>query len=237
MGSNFPFLDIVLFALLAGFLILRLRSVLGNKNGEEDDQDPFAHHRDQDMADNGNVIRMPSRADTAEPNGDFSIDEPTPLESGLTQISIADPTFTPDGFVGGAQAAFEMIVKAYSDEDEASLRPLLSDEVFSNFTQAIRDRQEAGEDLDTELISQPKVKLMEASMEDRVAFVTVEITSEQVNVIKNTDGEVIEGDPNQINKIVDLWTFSRDTTSRDPNWLLVATESPDEDDDGETEEA
>lgn len=235
MGSNFPFLDIVLFALLAGFLVLRLRSVLGSKNGEEDKQDPFAHRRDLEQDDDSNVVRMPSRQDTAEATGDFSIDEPTPLESGLTQISIADSNFTPDGFVSGAQAAFEMVVKAYADEDEATLRPLLSDEVFANFTKAIRERQEAGENLETELISQPKVRLMEASMDNRVAYVTVEITSEQVNVIKDKDGEVIEGDPNQINTIVDLWTFSRDTSSRDPNWALIATESPDEGD--ETEEA
>lgn len=225
MDGGFAFFDIVFFAMVAAFLILRLRSVLGRRTGNENPDrwttrvPPAASRGDAD-----NVARLPDRStqtgETAEP---AAAPVGSPLEASLTQIKVADPNFEPRGFIDGARAAFEMIVSSYAQGDTATLRPLLSDEVYDNFAAAIRSRQQAKHTLETTLVGIRSAEIIEARMDGRTAFVTVKFVSEQINVTRDAGGQVVEGDPQAIANVTDLWMFSRNTRSRDPNWLLVAT--------------
>src|SRR5262249_41989115 len=142
-----------------------------------------------------NVTRLPDRA--AKPMSDAPIAEAgSPLDAGLTQIKLADRNFEPRGFVTGARGAFEMIVSALAQADTARLRPLLSNEVYDQFTSVIRARQEAKHTLETTLIGVRNVELLEARLDARNAVVTVKITSDQVNITRDANGAVVEGDPN-----------------------------------------
>ncbi len=232
MGDGFQFLDIVLFAMVAAFLVLRLRSVLGKKTGhQEPRQDPISR-RQQDAQKDGNVVELPNRYkdgpdDMAEPMDDpvANLDPNDPLASGITQIRIADSSFHPVEFANGARAAFEMIVQAFAEGDTKTLENLLAEDVFENFNEAIVARREANEKLETTIIGISSADVVEAAMDGRNAMVTVKFVSEQVNVTHDAEGRVVDGDPNQVTEITDIWTFSRDTKSSDPNWKLVETSS------------
>ena len=139
---------------------------------------------------------------------------------------LADPGFDLSGFLEGAKAAFAMIVEAFARGDKAALRPLLSDEVFTSFAAAIDEREQLGRTITTELVSIGGAELVGAAMRGTTARLTVRFKSEQINVTRDRDGEVIDGDPHAILEAVDIWTFERDTRSRDPNWLLVETRTP-----------
>ena len=231
--EGFAFLDIIFFAMVAGFLILRLRSVLGRRTGNE--KPPFSSRppvppREGAEPVPDNVTRFPKPAPelegTAKPASPVAAEATgSPLEAGLAQIRIADPSFDPRGFTQGARAAFEMTVGAFAAGDTGALRPLLSDEVYENFAAAIRDRQAAKHTLETTLVGINNAQIVEARLDGRTAFVTVKFVTEQVNVTKNAAGEVIDGDSNQVTTVTDVWTFARNTKSRDPNWVLVATGS------------
>lgn len=221
MGGGFQFIDIILFALVAGFLILRLRSVLGRRDGHQGPaQDPFRPPAAKEPAE-AEVVRLPERGEPAA--GAVADHPPGSLQAGLTQIKIADPSFKDDEFLSGAGMAFEMILTAYVAGDSAALKPLLSPEVFANFSRSIEERAAAGEVLETTLVGVRKATIEEAYMAGRMAHVTVRFVSEQVTVTRNAAGEIVEGDPDRVTTVTDLWTFARDTRSPDPNWTLVAT--------------
>lgn len=237
MGDGgFQFIDIILFAMIAAFLALRLRSVLGRRDGHEGGyRDPFKPAPDKPKPVNGeaddNVVRLPERGVDAEAAEAEKIkaaahgDET--LAAGLTQVRVADPSFDPDGFASGARAAFEMILDAFATGDTGVLKSMLSPDVFANFQHAIRSRQEAGETLKYTLVGIRKADIVEAYMDGRNASVTVKFVSEQINATLNREGAVISGDLNKVVDVTDFWTFQRDTRSRDPNWTLVATRSSD----------
>jgi predicted lipid-binding transport protein (Tim44 family) len=207
------YFDIILFAMVAAFLVLRLRSVLGRRTGTEQRRDPFARPAGPD-----NVVTLPERNKAGESN-------PSSVAAGIAQIRAADPSFDPDGFLRGARDAFAMIVGAFSSGDTATLRPLLSDDVYERFADAIRARQQAKETLETNLLSIKSTDLTQAELQGRTAMVTVRFVSDQANVTRGPDGKVIDGDPDRVIEKTDFWTFSRNTRSNDPNWQLVATQS------------
>ena len=228
MNEGFQFLDIILFAMVAAFLVLRLRSVLGRRSGNEDNQRDTSSRRQRESDNEGNVIELADRTDPADDGEDLASDAESddPLIAGIAQIRLADPKFDADEFQGGAGAAFEMIVHAFATADSGTLRSLLSEEVAENFQNAIKERLEAGETLETTVISIKSAEVIEAEMRGRHAAVTMKFVSEQVNVTRDTEGRVIEGDPNQVTDITDIWTFARNTRARDPNWKLIETRSP-----------
>ncbi len=240
-GSGFQLLDIILLAVVAGFLILRLRSVLGRRTGHEERADPMAAFRNRqtrdrsgERADDDGSARFPGPAD--ETDGDERdaaslgrADLPpdaTPLAKGLAAIRAADRSFEPQGFASGARMAFEIILQSYAKADLKSLRPLLANEVFEEFAGAIRAREEAGETLTTTLVGITSAEVVEAELQGKTAFVTVKFVSEQINTLIDGGGQLLEGGEKHVQTIVDLWTFARNTRSRDPNWTLVATDTP-----------
>ncbi len=123
--------------------------------------------------------------------------------------------------------AFEMILGAYASGDREALEPLLSDEVYGNFVKSINDRKESEETLEYTMIGIKNAEIVEAYMEDSMAYVTVKFVSDQINATRDGNGDVISGNPDMIVKVTDFWTFSRDPNSRNPNWTLVATRSLD----------
>ena len=221
---DFPFLDIVFFAMLAIFLGLRLRSVLGRRTGlEKRRPDPFKPAEAEPVKAPDNVLRLPER-DRKVLEGLGEAD--TPLARGLRSIKQADPRFDEVAFIGGGRAAFDMIVTAFARGDVAALRPLLADQVFDNFKRAIDERISRGETLETTLVAIASAELVDAELDGSVAKLTVRFVSEQVNVTKAAYGKVVDGDPNRVVTITDIWIFARDTRSSDPNWMLVETRSP-----------
>lgn len=234
MGDGFQFIDILFFAMVAAFLALRLRSVLGRRDGHEGGhRDPFKPLPEKPKRANGeaddNVVRLPDRNAEAEAAEQEKIkvaahgDET--LAAGLTQIRVADPAFDPESFASGAKVAFEMILDAFAAGDTGTLKSMLSPDVFADFQQAIRSRQEAGETLKYTLVGVRKAEIVEAYMNGSNADVTIKFVSEQINATLDKEGKVVGGDLNQVVDVTDFWTFRRDTRSRDPNWALVATRS------------
>lgn len=226
-------LDIILLAMFAVFLVVRLYKVLGRRTGNEQPRDPFAGLAN-DEGRRDKVIPLPDRGRPAraEEQGRESTAAPAadagsnPVQAGLARIRAADPDFDQTEFLVGARTAFEMIVNAYAAGDAGTLRPLLNDEVFENFSSAVKARQQAKETLQTTLVGISSAEILEADLSGRNALITVKIVSEQINVTRNADGQVVDGDPSTVATVTDIWTFSRNTRARDPNWTLVATRSP-----------
>ncbi len=225
MTDGSQFIDIILFAMVALFLGLRLRSVLGRRTGNERPPSEVGHpSRPAVVPDN--VVDL-----TKKRRGDGTIAAnaiETPLTGGLLQIHQADPNFTPEAFLQGANAAFEMIVSAYARGDQAALRPLLSDEVFENFNRAIEARKQAGEICQSELLRIVSADFEDSRLDGQKATITIRFVSQQLIVVKDAEGKVVEGDPSHPVQIIDLWSFARDTHAANPNWLLVATRSLEE---------
>lgn len=233
MGQSIQFIDIIFLGLVAGFLILRLRSVLGRRNGSETPpRDPYGLNRQQQDGESttpaqagtgGNVVDLSSRRPVAPqapviPEG--------PAAEGLTRITMADPSFDPDSFLGGARRAFEMILTAFAAGDRATLRPLLGDAVYRNFEAAITDRESRGEQLTTEIDAMRGLSFVAASLTGDVASVTVRFETDQISVLRDRDGAVIDGSQTETVRLTDDWTFSRTLSSGDPNWALVTTATP-----------
>jgi predicted lipid-binding transport protein (Tim44 family) len=148
------------------------------------------------------------------------------LDAAITQIKLADRSFDEEVFVSGARVAFEMVVDSFASGDTDTLQSLLSDEVYENFAAAIRDRVSKDQTHETTMVGFDVTEIIEVEMEGRNALVTVKYVSDQVNVTRDAEGEIVEGDPAAVTRITDIWTFARDVSSSNPNWVLIATRSP-----------
>lgn len=236
MGSSFQFIDIILFAMIAVFLILRLRNVLGRRDGHEGGhRDPFGSNVSVEEVSDGQdkkIIQLPDGSDENNFSGNkgdtsSSADGNTALAAGVAEIQRLDNTFNTEDFLVGARVAFEMVLEGYSNHDRKILENLLSAEVLVNFLRAIDEREKAGHVLEDTLVGIEKSEIVEAYIEDERAQVTVKFVSEQINVVRDSEGQIASGNPNEVINVVDLWTFARDIHSTDPNWALVATHSLD----------
>ena len=224
--ESFQYFDIILFALIAAFLVLRLRSVLGRRTGNERRRELFAR-RAAPVADKPGADRVTS-LDGAERPPTLTAIAGKPADAvaeGLDRIRRADPGFDPQQFLAGARVAFEMIVTAFAKADKVGLRPLLSDEVYRPFAQTIDERLAAKEAVETRDLKLDDAEIVEAEIAGRTARVTVKLVSHQLTVTRAMDGSIVDGDPDRPVEKTDYWTFARDTRSADPNWLLVATGS------------
>jgi predicted lipid-binding transport protein (Tim44 family) len=227
----------IIFLALAVFIFLRLRSVLGQRTGRErPPYDPYsARDAVRPSSTNDNVVALPGRGGEA-PQKSTGPAEPTErwkgvaeegsvVATGLDAIAREDKSFDAKPFVAGARAAYEMIVTAYAEGDRRALKNLLSRDVYEGFEQAIRDRESRGEKAETRFVSIDKSDITGAEMRGRTAQVTMRFVSQLVSVTRDRNGNVIEGSPEKVTEVTDVWTFARDVTSRDPNWKLVATEA------------
>jgi len=227
----------IIFLALAVFIFLRLRSVLGQRTGSErPPYDRAAPNVVQRTQDNNNVVPMPGAvidqaplaptADVAPADRWKDVAEPgTPLAAGLDAIAAHDPSFDPRHFISGARGAYEMIVLAFANGDRRALKDLLSSEVYESFEAVIKDREKHEQKTETRFVSIDKAELVSAEARDRAAQLTVRFVSQMISVTRDKTGAIVDGNPDKVADITDVWTFARDTSSRDPNWKLVGTGS------------
>jgi len=231
-------LEILFFAIVAAFLGWRLYSVLGRRTGHEKPFDPFRSKEPEAPATlperDGNIRRLPEpaarpeRVDRDRRKLEAAIASIAgDVRRGLDDIRNADPKFDPVDFVGGARVAFEMIVASFAQGDTKALRPLLNDQVYGNFAGAIEERNRNRQKLETTLVGILSADIAAAELaRGDEARVTVRFVSQQINVTKDQENRIVEGDPSEVANITDIWTFARQVKARDPNWQLIATESP-----------
>lgn len=230
MGSN-EF--ITLFFLVAAVLIfLQLRSVLGRRTGNE--RPPFDPYSPRDAAkapvvEEGKVVTLPKRGALDDDSQFAAVDAYAPtgtaLNQGLREIVKLDSGFNPKEFLNGARMAYEMIVTAFSEGDRKMLKTLLSKDVLEGFEQAISARESRGETVKSTFVGIEKADITQAGVRENEEHVTVRISCQLIQATYGKDGTLIDGDAESVSEVNDIWTFSRDVRSRDPNWKLIATEA------------
>ena len=223
------YIDIILFALLAAFVVIRLGRALGRRPDDSRSHSGFFGGRSRRE---DNVVALPNRSQppsdvrvlAANDSGEPS-DEEALAAAGVAEVRLQDPEFDPRQFLAGARAAYEMVVGAFAAGDRDILRRLLTRDVLDNFSRAIDERERRGETLETTVVGVDSAEVVEARMAGRLAEVTVKFVSHLVNVIKDSTGKIISGDAD-VKEVTDVWTFVRDVRSGDPNWALAETRSP-----------
>lgn len=222
---------------LAIVILFRLRSVLGTRTGNE--RSPLERRAPAKApAKNGDETVVQLRPRPVEPAVDADADRQArrlaseieqfargdeKLAAGLAAIAEADPNFGPKSFLEGAKAAYEMIVTAFAQGDRKTLRNLLEKDVYDGFERAIGEREAAGHKVDFTFVGLPRIEISDAELDRRNALVTIRFFAEVVSATRDRDGQLIEGNADQVTNIADEWTFARSPKSRDPNWKLVAT--------------
>ena len=219
MGASVQFIDIIIFAVIAVLLVLRLRSVLGQKTGYEQPTGE-RHVKQFDVTENDNEPILP-HADQVE-------DEPV-MAQGLDALRQIDGNFNEKEFIVGASAAFEMILSAYAEGDLTQLKRLLGYDLLQSFTLSIQARAKANESLNITVDKIREASVLNISVIDQTASITVHFHSIQKRIAKDENGETIEPDDSGMNEFTDIWTFERDLTLSNPNWYLTETESTDDD--------
>lgn len=237
-----PFdMSTIIFALLAIFVVWKLRSVLGSRTGnEKPPYDPFQRSgrgevRPGPMPGDGKVIPLPGAAHppvtidappaaTTKPDRWSSYAEPdSKTWEGLDAIAAAEPGFDPEHFLAGAKTAYEMIVVAFAAGDRATLRSLLANEVLDSFESAITQREKNGEKVETTVVSIDKAAIDDAQLRGSTAQISVRFSAKLITATRDRTGNIIEGSADSVVDMVDVWTFAHEVRRRDPNWKLVAT--------------
>ncbi|WP_113911678.1 Tim44/TimA family putative adaptor protein [Roseovarius dicentrarchi] len=215
---NSPVLQLLVLAGIAVFLILRLRSVLGTRDGHEPTrevqapQKPRAHNLEviEGGPDHDIIDHVPEGSDTA---------------AALARMKRAEPSFGVTDFLGGARGAYEMILMAFERGEIDDMRPFLSEDVYNSFAEVIAIREEKGLTIESDFIGIRDMTLTSAAFDEasNTAEITVRFVSELVSVVRSGDGEILEGEPGKAQRQKDTWTFERVMGADDPNWRLVAT--------------
>jgi predicted lipid-binding transport protein (Tim44 family) len=235
--------------IVAVVVILKLRSVLGRRTGDEEArlERYRAERRQQEAAgaSSDNIVSMPRRerdGPAPSPAQDVAVADAeerikgypgldADVRRGLVDIAKLDPAFDPDAFLRGARQAYEMIVTAFAEGNRKILRDLLSEDVYEGFDQAISEREKRGEQVDQSFVGINKADIVESELTKKgIAQVTVRFVSQLISATRDRAGAILGGDPQKVKEVTDIWTFSRDiSTARaraNPNWRLIATQSP-----------
>lgn len=233
--------DLLIYALVAAGLVFWLRSILGTRNGSERERpNPFTQAQDDPEKILKDIKKM-TESDTgpgaktlavgmeagAPPALDRNMAVLLSAEAGLGDIAAADRSFQTLSFLRGAQDAFVMIVEAFARGDRDTLKPLLADPVYRAFESVIAAREKSGEAASVEIHSIRKAEIVSARVERRDAFVTVKFIADETNLLRDAAGTLLHGNPDRVTETVDVWTFVRDTRSKDPGWLLIETSDED----------
>ncbi len=238
----------IIFLIAAVVIFLRLRSVLGNRTGNEGKPfDPYSAQKKQENQQSDapqsddNVIPLPGSEhvhhdpERAEREAREQVEAEinnvaksgTALNHGLREIWKAEPSFNPKEFVAGARGAYEIILMSFAQGDRRTLKDLLSPEVFAGFSSAIDDRESRNERVESTFVGIDKADITEANFnaKDSLAEVTVRFKSQLITATRDSENRIVDGDPTAVSELTDIWTFARTTGANDPNWKLVATES------------
>lgn len=217
MNSS-PIIQLLVLAGIAIFLILRLKNALGTRDGFEPPRDASAP-----------AARKGPSLEVIDGGPDRDIIDHVPEHSdsaiALTKMKKAEPSFGVSDFLGGAKGAYEMILMGFEKGDIAPLKDFLSEDVYETFEQVVKAREEQGLTIDASFIGVRETALQEATFDNATseAEVTVRFTGELTYVVRDKDGQIVEGSETEIKRQKDVWTFARVMGSNDPNWQLVAT--------------
>jgi predicted lipid-binding transport protein (Tim44 family) len=224
--------DIIILAAIAIFILLRLRSVLGHKIGHDQPPQP-----PQDLTGDKNerVVQLQPKQQSDSPAMDETTlreaeaqqhqqSLPEHLQDGVKEFLKYDKSFRMDEFIEGASAAFEMVIKAYSENDQSTLQSLLSRDLYSSFKENIESQRADGRYVETTLVSIERAEPQKVQLEKKHhGRITVLFETEQIQVVRDENNEIIEGDPSQIDVVTDEWVFERDLRSANPNWKIIST--------------
>lgn len=210
---------LILFA-IAAFVLYRLKSVIGTRTGYEPPRDSYKT--------GANQTESPSAPAELEPAVDAAVQDdaiPETAREALEAIVEAEPGFDLEGFLGGARSAYEMILMAYEEGDRGLLRDLLAPDVFRAFESVIADRENEGLTVEARFVGVRDLRIAAAAFdyETSEADITLRFTGEMITAVRDGENRIVEGDPNEIRRQVDVWTFSRVMGAPNPNWLLTAT--------------
>lgn len=218
--SSSPVIQLLILAAIAIFLILRLRDVLGTREGFEK---PVVTRNGED----GGKRRDRFEVIDGGPDPDIAdhVDGDSPAGRALAQMKKAEPSFSVGEFLNGARGAYEMILMAFEKGDLASIRPFLSDDVYESFSAVVEAREQKGLRIDSQFVGVRELKLVGADFDaaNREGEVTVRYVGELTSVVRDKSGEIVEGNPKEVKRQKDVWTFARIMGSDNPNWQLVAT--------------
>lgn len=218
---NSPIIQLLVLAGIAIFLIWRLRNVLGTREGFEKPAVPQKNTRSDPRPEFEVIEGGPDRDITDH------VAENSPEAEVLAQMKRVEPAFSVTDFVQGARSAYEMIVTGFDKGDLDGLKPLLDEDVHASFVEAVRAREEQGLKIESEFIGVRETAIREVSFQrdTNLAEVTMRFVGELTSVVRNAEGDIVEGSPSAIKRQTDVWTFARTMGSADPNWRLVATGS------------
>ena len=228
-------LFLIIMAFVAGFIILQLRRTLGRRDGydgkdEKRSDGSFSGGRADANKTSDNVVPIRGEIDSAadesplaEQTKDIGVPSSSPFYNTLEKINDFDRNFTLPSFIDGAEYAYGMILNAFWSGDTKTLRTFLNREVFSQFEAAINDMKEQGQEFQNTVNDIEKIELKDASIDGSMAELTLRFNSHMTIVIRDADGKVIDGDPEKVVPVADVWTFCRDVKRGDPNWTLVST--------------
>lgn len=216
---NSPIIQLLVLAGIAVFLILRLKNVLGSRDGFE----PTADQRPAVPTDRRRTLEVIEGG----PDHDITdhAEEGSETARALAEMKRAEPSFSVGGFLQGARGAYEMILMGFERGNLEEIRPFLSADVYETFSEVVAVRDEKGLQVEAEFLGIREISLAEARFDTgaRRAEVTVRFVAEVTSVVRDKDGNVIEGTPNKSKRQKDIWTFERVMGADDPNWRLVAT--------------
>lgn len=219
---NSQIIQLLVLAGIAVFLILRLRGVLGTREGYEK---PAVTRTGTER------VGQKPEFDVIEGGPDLDITDHVAEDSdaarALSAMKRVDPSFNVGEFLGGARGAYEMILMAFEKGELDSVVPFISEDIYEAFATVVDDRQRQGLTVEANFIGVSDMTLTDANLDDETkeAEVTVRFKSEMTSVVRNGDGEIIEGSPKEIKRQKDTWTFARKMDAGDPNWRLVATDA------------
>ena len=215
---NSPILQLLVLAGIAVFLILRLKNVLGTREGFEKPVTPRQAETPSRRPDFEVIEGGPDRDITDH------VEEGSDAALALSQMKRLEPSFSVNEFLQGARGAYEMILMGFERGDLAEIKPFLSEEVYETFAQVVEAREQQGLTVEAEFLGVRETSLVDAEFVDgRIAEISVRFVGEQISCVRDNAGEIIEGDPKMPKKQRDVWTFAREMASDDPNWQLVAT--------------
>lgn len=211
---------IILFA-IAAFVLFRLKSVIGTRTGYEAPPDYLRREGGAETAPKG------PQAHTEEAPEQMGLSRPVPegARQALAGMREAEPSFSLPEFIEGARGAYEMILMAYESGDRDTLRDLLAPDVYEAFESSIAEREAKGLRVDARFIGLRDIRVEGAAFDSDTgeAEITVRFVGEMITAVRDAEGRIVEGDPNEVRRQTDVWTFSRRMGARDPNWLLAST--------------
>ena len=202
MNEVIQYMDIIFLAVVAGIVLLRLRSVLGKRTGSEK-KDSNLYSYDQPVSQTTDIKK--------------------PIKANKQKSKISSDWFDSDDFVSGARGAYEMIVTNFENGNIKELKPLLEDNVLRSFSEVIEQRKQNSEQVEFSFIGIESAEIIYKDLKSSPMEVTVRFISEMITCIKNNKDEVISGSLNQVQKITDVWTFAKHKNKKNSNWLLLAT--------------